>query len=145
LEAYFKKLVLLFSVCWGVVLMIFVSACILKIFSPRGFGIAVFLSMVVATTTLTALELGKSPDSAHPQAGRPYSNLPRCALEGGELVGPKSPIAVLAQKRIAEEKACAELKNPDQRRSRSARSGAQGGDEHGRVENHLQLRGLIHS
>jgi hypothetical protein len=54
-EAYFRKLVLLFTLCYSVVLMIFVGAFMLKILSPRGFGIAGLLSMIVGTAVLTLL------------------------------------------------------------------------------------------
>jgi membrane associated rhomboid family serine protease len=55
LEAYLRKLTLLFVLCYSAVLTILVSAFILKILSPRGFGIAALVSMVVATAVLTIL------------------------------------------------------------------------------------------
>jgi hypothetical protein len=47
-------------------------------------------------------------------------DLLRGSLEGRELVGSKSYIAILAYEGVAEEQACVEPQNPDQRRSRSS-------------------------
>jgi hypothetical protein len=44
----------------------------------------------------------------------------RRALEGSELVRPKSYVAILAYEGVAEEQARVEPQNPDQRRSRSS-------------------------
>jgi hypothetical protein len=54
-EAYFRKLVLLFSLCYAVVLVALASAYMLKILSPRGLGIAGLISMVTAVIVLTHL------------------------------------------------------------------------------------------
>ena len=53
MEAYLRKLLLLFSLCYAVVLITLVSAFMLKILSPRGLGIAGLISMAAGTIVLT--------------------------------------------------------------------------------------------